>query len=111
MQGRQFDKVSKLIKVGTEELDLERAGFITALAGFDTHSDGEGLTKSHLKNIRIYTPDVLCPPIITQSPCMIILKKYGLIKAHLTTHIFALNNKSEAWYKTLYCYPLVTKIA
>ena len=72
MQGRQFDQVSKLIKVGTEELDLERAGVITSLAGFDTHNDGDGLTQSHLKIIRIYTPNVLCPPITTQSPCMII---------------------------------------
>ena len=40
LQGRQFDKVSKLIKVGTEDLEMERAGIITSLGGFDTHSDG-----------------------------------------------------------------------
>ena len=66
MQGRQFDKVSKLIKVGTEDLEMERAGVITSLGGFDTHNDGDGLTQSHLKIIRIYTSNVLCPPITTQ---------------------------------------------
>ena len=40
MQGQQFDKVSKLIKVGTEDLEMERAGIITSLGGFDTHNDG-----------------------------------------------------------------------
>jgi hypothetical protein len=42
MQGRQFDKVSKLIKVGTEDLEMERAGIVTTLTGFDTHNDGYG---------------------------------------------------------------------
>ena len=39
-QGNQFDKVAKLIKVGTEDLEMERAGIITQLGGFDTHNDG-----------------------------------------------------------------------
>ena len=40
LQGHQFEKVSKLIKIGTENLEMERAGFITMLEGFDTHNNG-----------------------------------------------------------------------
>ena len=37
--GNQFDKVAKLIKVGTRDLEMERAAFVTSLGGFDTHND------------------------------------------------------------------------